>query len=380
MTTRLQQLLLFLAALLMVNIFLPSPAERELAGGFDSLSSQPVTVTYQKEDDKGLVSETDDSTITNKAVEERPLWRPLDYQGEGGEKTLDLKRIKETSGGETIISTQRILVKFPNIIGSSRWQIPAGSLVQSAKLKLILSSISAPENVKATAYQVLENWIESDSGYLKSPSWRQRHPSTIEEENHWKNFGADSPASSAPTPLGPDVVMPRIEGSVVSFDITEVVQEWSNGKANNGVMIKLFDETLIGTLRLITFYSSEWPVPTSRPLLEVTYAQKASAPPPPPPSAPPPPTPAPTPIPLTPLVVPPPTPALPAEPQKIPRKLQSLPAPTKLPEPAPAPKKAPAVTVEPKQEPVSPTARKNLIQKTLQNLWNALREFIQVFR
>ncbi len=370
------KLLLFLGLLLLAaNSFLPSPDGREFAGGLEGVSA-PKTVTYQLGDGKGSASETDDGTIGGRYLEDA-LVKPSEYHGSGDSAQLDLKRFKETVGVETTIDTRRFLLKFPNIIGDGPSQIPTSAAINSGALKLTLASITGPENMRVNVYRVLERWEETESGYLRAPSWRQYQRSVIEGENRWANDGADVPASSDSIPVAAEVLLPRGTESVLTIDVTSAVTAWAGGKANNGLMLRFFEETIGTTLRTATFYASESSMAELRPKLEVVYTPKPPPPPPPLPpcpqlsqpvcsqgfatgptaiydtkercivgydfkckDAPPAPAPAPVPTPPSPLpVLPPPAPK---------------PAPVPEPKPAPALKPAPAPTHLPARTPLPP--------------------------
>lgn len=328
MTQLSKKLILLLVALITLNYISPNGANRQPAAISDALS-QTVTVTYQKGDGKGDISETDDGTLSSRFVEGTQS-RSGEYQGDGSENSLLLKRVAETSGGQTTVETKRIIIKFPNIIGGETNQIPRGAKINSAALKLVINAFNSPSAISASVYRILEGWTETESGYLKSPSWRERIPTLSESDTatQWTNFGADTPTSSESPPIAEAVQIPYMLGGTISFDITKAVENWAAGNPNNGVMLKLFQESPAGTLRLASFYSSEWSEVELHPLLEVTYTMEAT---------PPPPAPTPTPVPAP---VATPTPPSPTPPP---------PTPTPTPTPAPKPKPTPAPTPTPKK-------------------------------
>lgn len=334
MMAHLKQLMLLVAVLLVVNIALPAQDDRKLAGGLDAVSTQTKTATYHKGDGQGAVSETDDGTITSRYAE-GTLGRFSEYQGDGTENSLQLKRVVNTSGGETLNETKRVVIKFPNIIGNEAGKIPLGVKIVSSTLRLVLNTFSSYTSaLNASVYFVLEDWTETESGYLKSPGWRYRYPVENESDttNKWTNLGADTPTSSESPPIKEAVQIPYIIGNTISFDVTKAVQAWVDGKPNNGVMLKLFQEAPGGTLRLAGFYSSEWSEVGLRPKLEVVYEVKVVSLPP---------TPAPTLEAVStssapaPLVPPPPMPTPTIKPEQAPSAPKSAVAPTLKPMPAP---------------------------------------------
>ncbi|MDO8500186.1 MAG: DNRLRE domain-containing protein [bacterium] len=316
-----KKLLFLLLTLAALNYLLPGGTSGQSAATLESVI-KTTTVTYQKGDGKSAVSETDDGTLESHYIE-GTLSRFSEYQGNGAENQLILKRAKETSGEETSIDTKRAIIKFPNIIGSETNQIPTGAKINSATLKLVMNDLSALTAISTNAYRILESWTETESGYLKSPGWRNRTPAVNENDTTklWTNLGADAPISSENVPVAEAVQIPNARGSVVSFDITKATQAWADGSPNNGIMLKLSEETPGGTLRLVSFYSSEWEEATLRPMLKVNYSYTVTieiAPTPPveptpiPPTATP--TPAPSPLPPTPIPATPPktTPHIPS--------------------------------------------------------------------
>ncbi|MFY9462145.1 MAG: DNRLRE domain-containing protein, partial [Candidatus Sungiibacteriota bacterium] len=377
----LKQIVLLASIFLILQAIIPKgpPGKLTAAAGDAPLQT---TITYQKGDGKGLVSETDDGTLSSKFVE-GTLSRFSEYQGEGSENSLLLKRLLETSGGETTVETKRAVIKFPNIIGSGAGQIPRVAKITSATLKLVMNAFSSPAPLSASVYRILEDWSETESGYLKSPGWRGRHPAGNESDtpNQWTNFGASTPTSSESPPVTEAIQAPNILGGTVSFDITKAVENWADGKPNNGVMLKLFEETPGGTLRLVSFYSSEWSETKLRPLLEVTYTTEVAAPPPAPAPAP---TPAPTATPTPPAPTPtPPTPApAPApKPAAKPPTPKPAPAPTPVPVPPepekPTPPPTPAPEPEERPKPNIITSIFTIIQNRILETWESI---IRLFR
>ena len=107
--------LFFLTAIFFVIGFLTPPPPHGNRAAI-STASASTTATYQKGDGKGIVSETDDGTIYSRYVE-TTLARPFDFQGDGDGTLLTLRRLKETTGSETLIEVKRFLIKFPNNAG-----------------------------------------------------------------------------------------------------------------------------------------------------------------------------------------------------------------------------------------------------------------------
>lgn len=279
MTQLLKKLLLLFTVLIALNSFLPHRPVRQSAATADA-ANQTVTVSYQKGDGKGEVSETDDGTLVSRAASGSALLQPTEYESHISDSSLIIRRSVDNISGQTVVDMERALIRFPNVIGKSAQAIPNGSQIVSATLKLTLSNLSGLEtSLRAGAYRVLEDWAPSQqNGYLQSPNWRQRKPSQTTDENLWTNAGAGEPTSSALTPFDIQQI-PNTVGGIISFNVTEAVKAWAGGAKNNGLLIKLSDESG-SMLRFAEFYSSEWYGQSLRPALEVKYIA------PPPPSAP----------------------------------------------------------------------------------------------
>lgn len=138
------------------------------------------------------------------------------------------------------------LIKFPNIFGSNPEQILLGANITSASLTL---NCFNPGNTPK-AYLLKEDWIESQA------TWNQRTSGTP-----WSNLGADGPLSHESTAI--DFVCSSI--GIKTYDITSIIQQWSNGTPNYGIVVK--DTGIDG----IDYYTSKNPTTTNRPLLSVSY-------------------------------------------------------------------------------------------------------------
>jgi hypothetical protein len=132
-------------------------------------------------------------------------------------------------------------VQFPLIIGDDVGQIPPGSVISSATLEL---TRIIDDNAQATFHQVYTAWDEyTVSGF----TW----------------------ADVAGTDYGPIAgTMPSDYAFTVgSVDITSVVQEWSSGAANLGVLLR----PTPGTLHEARYHSDDATEPTTRPKLTVEF-------------------------------------------------------------------------------------------------------------
>lgn len=140
------------------------------------------------------------------------------------------------------------VVKFPNIFGGGAGQVPSGAVIVSATLKVNCTNAG---NVMKL-YRLTEDWVESQA------TWNNRSSADL-----WTGAGAQN-GSNAGVALNGDCAALGWR----TIDITQFVQEWSNGAANYGIVI--MDSGSDG----VDFDSSE---SANLPLLTVTYQQNMQA-------------------------------------------------------------------------------------------------------
>ncbi len=141
------------------------------------------------------------------------------------------------------------LLKIPSLIGAGVGQVPGGSTIQSATLRLNCTNSGALMQI----YRLNESWVENQA------SWNERQTGVA-----WSNPGADGTTSNAGTATPADCTATGLR----TIDVTSVVQQWSNGLPNHGVVV-----TDTGTDG-IDFDSSE---SANSPLLTVVYRSPAQA-------------------------------------------------------------------------------------------------------
>jgi len=135
------------------------------------------------------------------------------------------------------------VIKFPDLFGSGPGRVPIGSTIVSATLGV--NCYDAGNLMKL--YRLTENWVEGEV------TWNQRASDVF-----WTNPGADGSGSNAGIALNGDCTTTGWK----AFNITQFVQEWSDGAPNYGVV--LTDTGSNG----VDFDSSESSNP---PFLTVTY-------------------------------------------------------------------------------------------------------------
>jgi hypothetical protein len=123
------------------------------------------------------------------------------------------------------------VIKFPNLFGVG--QVPSGSSIVSATLEVNCFNYGNLMEV----YRLTEDWVESEV------TWNERAAGVA-----WTNAGADGPGSNAGVATTGDCSVTGWR----TIDITQFVQEWSNGADNYGIVI-----TDNGGTDGVDFYTSE---------------------------------------------------------------------------------------------------------------------------
>jgi len=141
------------------------------------------------------------------------------------------------------------LMKFPNLFGSSTGQVPPGANIVSATLRINCTNFGNVMKI----YRLTQDWIEGQA------NWNQRLSGVS-----WSSPGADGTGSRAATGL--DGPCPAV--GLRSIDLTPIVQQWSDGAANYGIL--LADSGTDG----IDFDSSE---SATSPVLTVQYQASREA-------------------------------------------------------------------------------------------------------
>jgi len=136
------------------------------------------------------------------------------------------------------------VIKFLNVFGGGPGRVPLGTTIISATLKVNCSNLGN----MMTLYRLKEDWAEGEV------TWNERSSGVP-----WTNGGADGTGSNAGVALDGDCTATGWR----TMDITQFVQEWSDGAANFGIVL-----TDSGGSDGVDFYSSESGTP---PILTITY-------------------------------------------------------------------------------------------------------------
>ena len=186
-----------------------------------------ASVSYQKGDGKGSVSEIDDAKFNDGGSANNNYGSTTDLEIDSGDK--------------------HSVIKFPNIFGGGADQIPLGSVIISATLTLELFNPGDDPLV----YQLIEGWVESQATY------NDRTTGVA-----WSDPGAGGTGSHK---ASADGSLPAGSSGTQSVDVTTSVQNWSDGEVNEGWVLE--DTGSDG----VDIRSSEYATVADRPMLSVTY-------------------------------------------------------------------------------------------------------------
>lgn len=188
---------------------------------------QPPTITKQFRQGVGTAGTTDDSQLTADTP-------------------------NTNSGSATFVKVDGLsphshaVIKYPDVFGSGIDQVPPGSQIVSATLTV--NCYNAGNTL--TAYRLLEDWTESQA------TWNRRTSGV-----NWGNVGADGAISRDTAGISWSCA----SAGVKTFDLTSIVQPWSAGASNFGIVVQETGQDGV------EWYSSEHTTLTNRPLLTVTY-------------------------------------------------------------------------------------------------------------
>src|SRR5881628_767126 len=202
-----------------------SNASASTRAPFDVTVAPRFTRTYQR-GDNGAYSETDDAEIDSGLPDTN-----------AGSATLLRVDGQGCHGGPTS-RVCKVLLKFPQVMGSNAGQIPIGATIVSATLQLYI-----PSNNGTTEdlYQTWESWSEA------TVTW-----------NSLATHGSPQRGGVVFT------FVPAPPGSV-SVNVTYVVQKWAEGDPNQGVLLSALNGDAV------EYASSEFSTLANRPKLTVTY-------------------------------------------------------------------------------------------------------------
>jgi endonuclease/exonuclease/phosphatase family metal-dependent hydrolase len=161
----------------------------------------------------------------------------------------------KVSGNESY--TRRILMKF-----DTQNNIPAGAVIQSAKLHLVLKQAESSETRELTAYHVNRSFVRWEA------NWYQ-----FRNGQYWSTPGGDLGRSFGRTKIG------DAEGWTYTVDLTAMVQAAVNGEfGSRYTRLALVDEGWASGGNYKEFHSTRASNSSVRPRLVITYGGSASSP------------------------------------------------------------------------------------------------------
>lgn len=134
--------------------------------------------------------------------------------------------------------------------------IPASSNVSSAILSLWVETVVTNDTL--AIHRVTQAWTETGS------TWNKYNGT-----DNWASAGGDFAVTASAT-----FTAGLVDEAEVQVDITSLVQEWVNGTANNGMIVKMDSES--GASKGGIFHSSDSATAGKRPKLVVTYTERSS--------------------------------------------------------------------------------------------------------
>ena len=161
------------------------------------------------------------------------------------------------------------LMRFDNIFGTGAGQIPAGSRISSATLRLNLTEDTADGFLYL--HRMVMDWSDTTA------TWNFFGPNGVQLNGIHALSAADAtvgPGITNGTPTGSSTAYP-----IITADVTSGVQAWSDGFANRGWNIRPDNGTTAHSdTDGILFSSAEDPIVGNRPLLTVTYVSAVPEP------------------------------------------------------------------------------------------------------
>jgi endonuclease/exonuclease/phosphatase family metal-dependent hydrolase len=159
--------------------------------------------------------------------------------------------------------TRRIMMKF-----DTQNFIPAGAVIQSAKLYLVLKHAESGENRPFTAYHVNRSFVKWETNWYY-----------FRNGQRWSTPGGDLGQSFGTTYVG------NAEGSAYAFDLTQMVQSAVNGNfGSRYTRLALIDTGGASGGNYKEFYSTRASNTSLRPKLVITYGGSSSGSSTPPPT------------------------------------------------------------------------------------------------
>jgi Bacterial Ig domain/SprB repeat/Domain of unknown function DUF11 len=149
----------------------------------------------------------------------------------------------------------RTLIKF------NTSAIPTNAIITSASLQLVQKN-SKIDNIQV--YRANNTWTEGTiDNNTGQPNWNVRTGTTA-----W-NFGSGGDYDT--TRVWATATTTSTSGTVVNWNVTNLLQAWNDGILNQGFLLRAANEAADASDNGVEFYSSENSTIASRPKLVITY-------------------------------------------------------------------------------------------------------------
>ncbi len=149
------------------------------------------------------------------------------------------------------------LLRFGNIIGNGPGQIPANATILEAQLRVVTSTAGNAQSDGPWGVAQLMQPFDSTTSY---GNFNCGGCALVSRGPWWEDGYSKRPLSA----FGG-----RWQGDPASADVRQIVQNWANGEANNGIAIQTGFPT--GTTDGWNILSTGHPIVDRRPQLSVTY-------------------------------------------------------------------------------------------------------------
>ncbi|WP_425398635.1 DNRLRE domain-containing protein [Aeoliella sp.] len=159
-------------------------------------------------------------------------------------------------------ANQQGLIKFDGVFGGGA--IPLGSAIDSATLTLVVpSDITYADGEANAVHQMLVDWVETDA--FAATQWAGGASEGIDLDDN----EAASVAVADTTSYAVGGVIPA--GTTMEIDVTSVVQDWSDGAGNFGLLLQSLGQSAGNGLFVASSEYAGAGGQAARPLLTVNY-------------------------------------------------------------------------------------------------------------
>jgi|10_taG_2_1085330.scaffolds.fasta_scaffold18182_2 hypothetical protein len=165
------------------------------------------------------------------------------------------------STGSTNI--RRLLVKYPNLIGPGDGQIPSNARIEKAELTLFVDNDNMASGRYTFPYQVLKPWTPEGATWNK-----------YDGVNTWETAGGEADIDYIGNPDDDAGYNFPISGTYFTFNVASGVQNWADGKPNNGWILANTNDDDLSAGGIPDIASEIYPDTEKRPHLSVVWVNE----------------------------------------------------------------------------------------------------------